>query len=54
MWFVLTVHTTIFIFTERDVLAAIFGVLAVGVMVTTLLRPWRDRMADEVQATPSA
>ncbi|HSK26102.1 MAG TPA: hypothetical protein VK894_04250 [Jiangellales bacterium] len=53
MWFVLTVLTTIFIFTERDVPAVLFGVLAVGVMVTTLWRPRRDRATDELPPTSS-
>jgi hypothetical protein len=47
MWFVLTVLTTIFIFSERDVAAVIFGALAIGVMVNAMWRPRRDRAAAE-------
>jgi hypothetical protein len=47
MWFVLTVLTTIFIFSERDLAAVIFGALAVGVMVNAMWRPRRDKAAVE-------
>jgi hypothetical protein len=47
MWFVLTVLTTIFIFSERDLAAVIFGALAVGVMVNAMWRPRRDKTAVE-------
>lgn len=54
MWFVLTVLTTIFIFTERDIPAVLFGAFAVGVMVTTLWRPRKERATDEPGTPPSA
>jgi hypothetical protein len=47
MWFVLTVLTTIFIFSERDLAAVIFGALAIGVMVNAMWRPRRDKTAAE-------